>query len=140
MQQSANEANWVIMEITRKTLTNLYSSGQITDGRGDETHIPGSFVLTETTIDARIYIGTPTVVNLTGKLNLAADGRLLSIRMEMLPEAVHTHIPFDLPPLVLYLRTRVLVSSEQITNRFLTTSTLDSSEMPAESTQDDCKG
>ena len=38
--------------------------------------------MTETTIDARGYEhGTPTVVNLTGKLNLAADGRSFSIRM-----------------------------------------------------------
>lgn len=80
---SANEANWVVRINHKKdTLTNLVISDKLTDGRGDETYIPGSFVLTETTIDARGYEhGTPTVVNLTGKLNLAADGRSFSIRM-----------------------------------------------------------
>lgn len=80
---NANEARWTVRINHKKdTLTNLVFSDKLTDGQGDEKYIPGSFVLTETTIDANGYEhGTPTVVDITGKLNIAADGRSFSLRM-----------------------------------------------------------
>ena len=88
-----------------------------------------------------IWHGTPTVVNLTGELNLAADGGSFSIRMEMLLRS-STYSPTvqTYHPGTLLKNLAQLVSSEQSTKSFSNYKVMDSSGDLAESPQDDYKG
>ncbi len=114
-------------------MTNLVISDKLTVVEATR-HIYLEALFDRSNMDARGYEhGTPTVVNLTGKLNLAAD-RSFSIRMEMLLRSGTYSLPFDLPPGTLPKNLAQLVSSEQSTQIVSNYKVMDSSGDAGEST------
>lgn len=83
-EENRNQAAWYVrINHAKATLSNMTLSDHLSEGTGTETYIPDSFELLHVTYDPKgaIVQGSAQVVDLSGKLAIAPDGRSYTINM-----------------------------------------------------------